>query len=217
MTNRLPTALLPVLVLALAGAPAASAQSAEGTLLLRNPDVSADHIVFVYANDLWVVGARAATRGGSPRAPRTETSPRISPDGRMVAFTGQYEGNTDVYVVRIEGGEPRRLTFHPGATWSRDGLRTAGRSSSPRGGRGIRRTTRGSSPCRWRAGFPRALPIPRGVSGSLSPDGRHIAYTFPSFWDPEWRNYRGGQAQPVWIVSLDDHELVKPPWEGSGS
>jgi tricorn protease len=213
MRNRTPSALL-LLLLALAGPPGASAQADEGTLLLRDPDISADHIVFVYANDLWVVGHQGGEARRLTAGPMVETNPRISPDGRWVAFTGQYEGNTDVYVVPIMGGEPRRLTFHPGADlvqgWTPDGreiLFVSGREGFP-----TNNTKFFTVPLE--GGFPGALDIPRGVTGSLAPDGRHIAYTFPSFWDPEWRNYRGGQAQPVWIVSLDDHSLVKPPWDG---
>ena len=119
-----------------------------------------------------------------------------------------------VYVVPIEGGEPRRLTFHPGADavqgWTPDGsavLFVSGREGYPTGN-----TKFFTVPVE--GGFPVAMAIPRAVTGSISEDGLHIAYTFPQFWDPEWRNYRGGQAQPVWIVSLDDYELVKPPWEG---
>jgi tricorn protease len=161
-----------------------------------------------------VVGHEGGDARRLTSGPMVETNPKLSPDGRHVAFTGQYEGNTDVYVVPIEGGEPRRLTWHPGADlvqgWTPDGrevLFTSGREGYP-----TNNTKFFTVPLE--GGFPRALDIPRGVTGSLSPDGRRIAYTFPSFWDPEWRNYRGGQAQPVWIVSLDDHELVKPPWDG---
>ncbi len=186
----------------------------EDTRLLRNPSISASHIVFVYANDLWVVGHGGGDARRLTTSPGTETNPKISPDGRWVAFTGQYDGNTDVFVVSIDGGEPRRLTYHPGADnvqgWTPDGsavLFVSGREGYPTGN-----TKFFTVPVE--GGFPEALPIPRAVSGSISPDGQHIAYTFPSFWDPEWRNYRGGQAQPVWIVSLDDHELMKPPWDG---
>lgn len=209
--------LLPaVLLLVLAALPAAAqdAEAETGTLLLRTPTVSDRHIVFVYANDLWVVDRDGGEARRLTSGPGMETNPRLSPDGRLVAFTAQYEGNADVYVVPVEGGEPRRLTFHPGADvvqgWTPDGTRvlfTSGRDGHP-----TARTRFFTVPVE--GGFPEPLPIPRGVSGRLSEDGRSIAYRFPQFWDPEWRNYRGGQAQPIWIVSLDDHTLVTPPWEG---
>jgi tricorn protease len=185
-----------------------------GTGLLRMPAVSAEHVVFVYAGDLWVV----ARDGGNARrltsSPLNETNPRLSPDGAWVAFTGQYEGNTDVYVVPVEGGEPVRLTYHPGGDqvqgWTPGGeavLFTSGREGYPTANTKFFTVPR-------EGGFPTALPIPRGVTGQLSDDGAHIAYTIPSYWDPEWRNYRGGQALPIWVVSMDDFELVKTPWEG---
>lgn len=194
--------------------PAAVAQSPDGTGLLRNPDISAEHIVFVYANDLWVVGHEGGEARRLTSSDMAETNPRISPDGRWVAFTGQYDGNTDVYVVPIEGGEPTRLTFHPGADqvqgWTPDGRAVL--FISGREGYTTNNTKFFTVPLE--GGFPTPLVIPRAVSGRLSPDGTRIAYTFPSFWDPEWRNYRGGQAQPIWIVDLEGHDLVKPEWDG---
>ena len=96
-----------------AGAAESSAASGE-TLLLQDPSVSATDVVFVHAQDLWV----APRAGGDARRLTShvgmEATPRISPDGRLVAFTAQYEGNTDVFVMPIDGGIPRRLTWHPG-------------------------------------------------------------------------------------------------------
>ena len=84
------------------------------TRLLEQPAMSARHVAFVYAGDLWVV----PLAGGTPRRvtthPGQESRPRFSPDGLSLAFSGQYDGNTDVYLVPVEGGEPKRLTFHPG-------------------------------------------------------------------------------------------------------
>ncbi len=94
------------------------------TRLLRQPDVSDQHIVFAYAADLWVVDrdGGAARRLNSFQG--VESDPKFSPDGTMVAFSGQYDGYVDVYVVPFEGGEPIRLTWHPGADairgWTND-------------------------------------------------------------------------------------------------
>ena len=89
------------------------ATTAQGTLLLRQPSAGKQHIVFVHGDDLWVV----AREGGDARRLTTavgaENNPRISADGKWVAFTGQYDGNTDVYLVSIDGGAPKRLTWHP--------------------------------------------------------------------------------------------------------
>ena len=101
-------------MLGLALSPAARAVDVHDTRLLTDPAVSADRIAFAYANDLWV-----ARRDGSgvqrlTSHPGIESGPHFSPDGTLVAFTGRYDGNTDVYVVPAEGGIPRRLTWHPG-------------------------------------------------------------------------------------------------------
>src|ERR1051325_11035671 len=101
----------------LAAVPLRAQQAGEegGTRLLRQPTVSRTEIAFVYAGDVWV----APRAGGDARRltgfPGVESQPRFSPDGRTVAFTGEYGGNQDVYVVPTEGGEPKRLTWHPGA------------------------------------------------------------------------------------------------------
>lgn len=199
------------LVLGLLTAPA----SAQEARLLRSPDLSADHVAFVYAADIWIVG-----RDGGPARRLTtfegaETQPHFSPDGSMVAFSGQYDGNTDVYVVPVEGGRPRRLTWHPGDDvvegWTVDGsavLFGSGRINAPR-----------SWPRLWtislEGGMPTALPLPRAATGAYSPDGRSLAYQMVEPWESEFRNYRGGQVQPIRIVDLASLELRKVPWEGS--
>jgi tricorn protease len=88
---------------------------AQGTRLLRDPDVGPDHIVFVHANDLWLVGRDGGDAVRLTSGEGGEAGPAFSPDGSWIAFTGQYGGNVDVFVVPATGGEPRRLTWHPGA------------------------------------------------------------------------------------------------------
>jgi tricorn protease len=195
-----------------AAAPA-SAQDGAGTRFLRQPDVSAQHIALVHANDVWVVGRDGGQAWRLTSDEGAETSPSISPDGAWVAFSGEYGGNTDVYLVPITGGQPTRLTWHPSADevqgWTPDGevLFTSGRSGVP---------TRLSqfytvSPD---GGFPRPHPIPQAYVGELSEDGAFVAYQEIGYWDPEWRNYRGGQAQPIRVVSTEDWSLRTPSWEG---
>src|SRR5205807_1647764 len=87
--------------------------SSQGTMLLRQPALSKTDIVFVHGDDLWVVPREGGDARRLTTAVGAENNPKISPDGRWVAFTGQYDGNTDVYVVSINGGEPKRLTWHP--------------------------------------------------------------------------------------------------------
>src|SRR5262245_55114558 len=120
-----------LLVAALLLAPPLGAQT-EPPQLLRQPSLSATDIVFAFAGDLWLVGRGGGEARRLTSGPGIEANPYVSPDGRTIAFTGQYDGNTDVYVVDARGGAPRRLTWHPGpdfvAGWSPDGKRILFRS-----------------------------------------------------------------------------------------
>lgn len=196
----------------IAALPAAGA--AQGTRLLRQPTVSDSRIAFAYANDLWIV----AREGGEARrltsAPGEESAPHFSPDGQWIAFTGEYGGNGDVYVTAAGGGQPRRLTWHPGDDvvqgWSADGSAVLFRSG--REGHPTQTTT--FYTVAVEGGMPEKLALPRGTQGELSSDGRWLAYQEVGFWDPEWRNYRGGQAQPLRVADTRTWEVVKAPWEG---
>lgn len=184
---------------------------AQGTQLLRQPTVSETSIVFVYANDLWIVDRDGGNAHRLTSGIGGETRPHFSPDGSMIAFTGQYDGNSDVYVIPASGGEPVRLTWHPGADnvhgWADNGksvLFTSGRKGTPtKEAKFFTVSTDG--------GMPKELAIPRANKGELSANGRMIAYEQFSMWDPEWRNHRGGQAKPIWIVNMRNYELKKTP------
>ncbi|MFO7573958.1 MAG: PDZ domain-containing protein [Bacteroidales bacterium] len=184
---------------------------AQGTMLLRQPTISNTHIVFVHANDLWIVPRDGGDAVRLTSSAGQERNPHFSPDGRTVAFTGQYDGNTDVYIVSAGGGQPVRLTWHPGADnvtgWSHDGkyvIFTSSREGYPTAeSKFYSISTNG--------GMPEPLIVPRASNGSISEDGKLIAYQEVSFWDPEWRNYRGGQAKPIWIMNLKDYSIVKTP------
>ncbi len=185
----------------------------EETRLLRNPAISETNVAFVYANDIWIVGRD----GGDARRLTTfagaETEPHFSPDGQMVAFSGQYDGNLDVYVVPLEGGEPQRLTWHPGPDftrgWTVDGERVV--FASVRTGAPI------PYPKFWTVsldgGAPEPMAIPRVHQGKFSPDGRRFVYQKIQPWEEEWRNYRGGQNNPIRIIDLQTLDVEKLPWE----
>ncbi len=199
---------------AIASALISSSATAQGTRLLRQPDVSERDIAFVHANDLWIVDRDGGNARRLTSAEGAETGPKLSPDGSMLAFTGQYDGNTDIYVVPVIGGAPRRLTYHPGADvaqgWTPNGTSVLFRSS---------RTAYPTASSKFwvvplSGGMPTALPVHRARQGEMSADGQYLAYQEVGLWDVEWRNYRGGQAQPISIVSLDDLELETTPWEG---
>lgn len=190
------------------------AQDAD-TRLVRQPDASSSHLVFGYANDLWI----SSINGGDARRltsyQGTESNPFFSPDGNWIAFTGQYDGNTDVFVVAAKGGEPQRLTWHPGDDeargWTPDGesvIFASGRSGAPVPyDKFWSISTKG--------GMPTPLPIPRVYNGHFSPDGNFFAYQQINLNDDEWRNYRGGQTNPIWVMNMDDHSITKLPWDGS--
>ena len=97
----------------------------QGTMLLRQPTISNTQVAFVYANDLWIVGKDGGDAKRLTSNEGQESLPHFSPDGKWIAFTGQYDGNTDVYLIPSEGGQPQRLTWHPGADnvtgWTPDG------------------------------------------------------------------------------------------------
>ncbi|MEM7573805.1 MAG: PDZ domain-containing protein [Bacteroidota bacterium] len=184
--------------------------SAQGTQLLRQPTISADHICFVYANDLWIVerDGQQARRLTTHEGP--EANPHFSADGSMIAFSAYYEGNFDVYVVPTSGGDPQRLTYHPSGDWVQgwtaagDVMFRSGRKSHPT-------VTNRLYAVSLEGGLPQVLPPPRAAYGEMSPDGRYLAYTPITGWDPEWRNYRGGQAMPIWIQDLRTNELIRTP------
>lgn len=184
----------------------------QGTMLLRQPTISTTEIVFVYANDLWIVGKDGGDARRLTSNEGAESNPHFSPDGKWIAFTGQYDGNTDVYLIPTEGGQPKRLTWHPGADqvtgWTPNGESILFATSRE----GVLPTRESKIySINKNGGAEEALPIPRAVAGEISEDGKYIAYQQIGFWDPEWRNYRGGQAKPIWIVDLKNFELKMTP------
>ncbi|MEQ8768219.1 MAG: PDZ domain-containing protein [Planctomycetota bacterium] len=184
----------------------------EETLLLQSPTVSSQHIVFVYAQDLWVVGRDGGDARRLTSNPGVETSPQISPDGEWVAFSGQYDGNTDVYVIPIEGGNPRRLTWHPGsdnvADWHPDGQRilfVSGRNALMPSAQ-LYLVDRDDP-----SGLPEQLPLPKVAHASYDDDASHIVYTPIADAFGTWKRYRGGRIPPVWIYDTSTHDVEVVP------
>ncbi len=147
-----------------------------------------------------------------------KTDPVFSPDGSKIAFTGDYDGNVDVYVIPATGGVPRRLTHHPAVDevvgWSADGKQVLFRSSRNSYSRFNRLFT-----VSLEGGLPRELPLPMAEFGAFSPDGKHIAYV-PVDNNRRlsaigWKRYRGGKASRVWIANVSDLSLVQLPRETS--
>jgi len=200
------------LFMLLASTLALSADS--GPLLLQNPTLSRTQIAFAYGGDIWIVSREGGDAQRLVTGLGTLRGPIFSPDGTMLAYTGNYDGNDDVYVVPSAGGDPRRLTFHPGADvavgWTPDGKSVLFRSHR----------LSHSDPDRLFAvslegGFPTVLPLPMAEDGSYSPDGTQIAYSPLFQWEPDWKHYRGGQTTPIWIANLADSSVVKIPRDNS--
>lgn len=196
-----------------------AAGAAAQTRLLRFPDVHQDRVAFTYAGDLWV----ASTGGGMARRltahPGVEIFPKFSPDGRWIAFTGQYDGDEQVYVMPADGGAPRQLTFYPAAgplppRWGYDHLVYGW---TPDGESVLFRSLRYS----WdigeaqlftvsrEGGLPEPLPMPIAGAGDFSPDGGKIAYS-PLFRDfRSWKRYSGGWAQDLYVYDVASGEAVQ--------
>jgi tricorn protease len=202
-----------VLSLLLLAASGAFAQADRPTLL-QEPTVSRTQIVFVYAGDLWTVSRQGGDAARLTNGVGLENSPIFSPDGRWVAFTGEYDGNTDVYVVAAAGGVPRRLTYHPGfddaVGWTPDGKRILFSSARASTSFYNRLFTVGVE-----GGYPEEVPLPMADEGSYSPDGSRMAYQPLTPWQPDWKRYRGGQTTPIWIAKLSDSSIEKLPRENS--
>ncbi len=205
------------------------------TKLLRFPDIHDDEVVFTYAGDLWV----APTTGGEARRltahPGLELFAKFSPDGKWIAFTGQYDGDEQVYVIPSEGGVPRRLTYYParGPLPPRWGYDNQVYGWSPDGTEILFRSWRDSwgltdsrlYTVRRDGGLPRPLPMPTAGAGDFSPDGKSVVYS-PLFRDfRTWKRYQGGWAQDLYIFDLASHALRRvtdnprtdrdPMWVGS--
>ncbi|MDE3247214.1 MAG: PD40 domain-containing protein [Bacteroidota bacterium] len=188
---------------------------AQETLLLRSPSASKDKLVFAYASDIWV-----ADRDGSHPVrltvnPDVEFEPKISPDGKWVAFSGNYDGNVDVYVISVNGGQPKRLTFHPSQDivrgWNGDKILFA--------------SSRASFSTRFQrlfqvdalTGREENLPLPEAHQGSFSTDGGWLAYIKNP--DPAEKSgvyrpfklYRGGNMPEVWLFNMANKEIEKVP------
>ncbi|KPK07547.1 MAG: hypothetical protein AMS20_02620, partial [Gemmatimonas sp. SG8_28] len=214
--------LLSLVPIAAVAAPVAAQIDAR---MFRYPDVSATHIAFTYANDIWVVpkAGGSAVRLSSP--PGEETFPRFSPDGSQIAYSANYDGNTDVYVVPAMGGAPVRITHHPMTDrlvdWHPDGSHVLFASSRESGRQRYNQFFLAPAS----GGLPTSLPVPYGEFGQLSPDGRTLAYTPKARDFRTWKRYRGGWAPDIWLFDLTDSTATnitdspandgQPMWHGT--
>ena len=176
--------------------------------LMHQPDVSESHIVFSYANNLWLVPKEGGQALQLTTADGEEYHPKFSPDGSHIAFSGNYQGNYDVYKMSIQGALPQRLTYH--------GYSDRVLGWHPNGEQVLFASSRKSGKMRWRQfylsneeGLPTKLPIEHGEYGSLSEDGKTIAFTDKSRVSRNWKRYRGGTAPDIWVMNLEDQSAEK--------
>ena len=206
--------VIPVLLALSLGSSSFSAEPASAPKLLRGPAISKTQIVFEYANDLWKVSREGGEATRLTSGVGREFNPHFSPDGSQIAFSGEYDGNVDVYVIAAGGGVPRRLTYHPGPDiaigWTRDGskvLFNSRRDSYADSGKLFTIPAEGT--------FAEALPLVTAEDGSYSEDGSHIAYVPIFQWQAAWKRYRGGQTTKIWLANLADSSVVKIPRDNS--
>jgi tricorn protease len=223
------------IVLAAAALLWVSCTAVAGTKLLRFPDVWHERIVFSYAGDLWTVGTHGGTAIRLTSSPGLELFAKFSPDGQRIAFTGQYGGDEQVYVMPSGGGVPRQLTFYPAPGpladrwgydnqvygWTPDGDAVLFRSARD----GYLLTDSRLYTVPFGGGAATPLPMPVSGAGHFSPDGKRIVYS------PLWRDFRnekryqGGWANDLYIFDLRHPALVQvakdprtdrdPMWIGS--
>jgi tricorn protease len=230
-------ALLPAIALyAPTDEPAPKPAPKDEARLLRFPTIHGDKIVFGYAGDLYTVAAKGGVARRLTSHDGYEMFPHFSPDGKTVAFTGQYDGNTEIYTIPADGGEPKRLTFT--ATLGRDnvsdrmGPNNIVMGWTPDGKSVVFRSRMHSFndflgqlyTVPATGGLAEELPLPRGGFCSYSPDGSKLAYNrvFREF--RTWKRYRGGMADDIWVydfktkktaqMTTDPAQDIAPMWHG---
>jgi len=187
------------------------------TKLLRFPDIHGDKVVFSYAGDLWTASSAGGAATRLTAHPGLELFAKFSPDGKWIAFTGQYDGDEQVYVIPATGGVPKQLTYYPAKGplparwgydnqvygWTPDGTSVLFRSL--RAGWSVAQSRLYTVPAQ--GGLPEALPMPTSGAGDYSPDGTKILYS-PLFRDfRTWKRYQGGWAQDLFVLDLKSRAI----------
>ena len=226
--------VLSLVLLASVAGSASAAPSGENARLLRFPATNSSEVVFSYAGDLWTV----PIQGGEARRLTShigyEMLARYSPDGKTIAFTGEYDGNREVYSIPAGGGEPVRLTYtatngrddlgdrmgpnNMVLAWSPDCKKIVFRNRTGDGFEGLLWTIGPEG------GMPRQIPLPEGGWCSYSPDGSQLAYNRVMREFRTWKYYRGGMADDIWIynpgqgkvtnITNNDAQDIFPMWVG---
>lgn len=226
----------PLLLILLLFVPFVTEAQQQEARLLRFPAVHGNQIVFSYAGDLYSVDSRGGMARRLTSHDGYEMFPRFSPDGSVIAFTGQYDGNTEVFTIPSKGGVPRRLTYTATLgrddvadrmgpnnivmAWTPDGHNITFRSRKESFNSFIGQLFTVSDT----GGLSKELPLPTGGFCSWSPDGKKLAYNriFREF--RTWKYYRGGMADEIWIhdfetketraITDNDVQDIEPMWAG---
>jgi tricorn protease len=196
---------------------ALSVHASSGPHIFQRPAISNDMIAFGYADDLWVVPRSGGRATRLTTGVGIEEAPVFSPDGKTIAFSGEYDGNLDVFTIPVTGGIPFRVTYHPAADlvvgWTPDGKEILFRSNRDAASRYTRLYTVPAQ-----GGIAKALPLPMAAQGQFSPDGKEIAYSplslpfgFSYNFYVAWGNYHGGTASTIWITTLPGLDSVEIP------
>src|SRR5882672_30915 len=181
------------------------------TRLLTQPAISKDHVAFIYAGDLWVADLSGKNVKRLTADEGLQSNPAFSPDGSLIAFTAQYDGNPDVYIVPVAGGVPTRLTWHPGPDivqgFTPDG--SAVLFTSPRAVFTGRYSQLFTVPIK--GGIEEPLKLPNASKAIYSPDGSRLAYNPLSEAFTQWKHYRGGLNSTIWLYKFNDNSAEKLP------
>ncbi len=185
----------------------------EDARMLRFPDINGNQIVFVYAGDIWTVDANGGDARQLTSHKGLELFPKISPDGKWIAFSAEYSGSRQVYIMPSQGGTPQRLTFYNDIGempprggfdyvvlgWTPDSEKVFFRANrTPYGDRMGKYFT-----VSIHGGMEEELPIPHGGFADLSPDGKKVAFTYVDREFRTWKRYKGGRASNLWIYDLE--------------
>ena len=174
---------------------------------MKDPDVNKDKIVFSYEGDLWLASTSGGTAARLTSAPGSENSPKFSPDGNTIAFTGNYDGSNNVYTIPVTGGEPQRVTYIPyisqTMTWTPDGKRIVFESYYDsyiiRDPMLYFVDKNGSAP--------EKLPVDRGRHCSFSPDGSKMVYVRKGPEEYNWKRYKGGWHSDIWMYDSKENKF----------